>query len=61
MMMSILFLWRWDLVIVTYNVPGCLDAFSDYTRPVGYFRSARVYLLFMGKIRSKGKTSLHCS
>jgi len=40
-----------------------LNAFSDYTRPVRYFRSVRVYLLllFVGKIRGKGKTSLHCS
>jgi len=51
------------LVIVTYNVwNNRLNAFSDYTRPVRYFRSARVYLLllFMGKIRDKGKISLHC-
>jgi len=34
-----------------------LHAFLDYTRPVRYFHSARVYLLllFMGKIRDKGK------
>jgi len=40
-----------------------LNDLSDYTRPVRYFRLARVYLLllFMGKIRVKGKTSLHCS
>ena len=40
-----------------------LNAFSDYTRPVRYFRSVRVYLLllFMGKIRGKDKNSLHCS
>jgi len=40
-----------------------LNALSDYTKTVRYFRSARVYLLllFMGKIRGKGKTSLHCS
>jgi len=39
-----------------------LNAFSDYTRPVRYFCSTRVYflLLFMGKIRGKDKTSLHC-
>jgi len=37
--------------------------FLDYTRPVRYFRSAWVYLLllFVGKIRGQGKTSLHCS
>jgi len=61
--MSILFLWRWYLVTVTYNVwnktPEC---FSDYTGPVRYFRSARVYLLllYMRKIQGKGKTCLHC-
>jgi len=47
-----------------YNVwKKCLNAFSDYTRPVSYFRSARVYLLFLfvGNIRGKGKTSLYCS
>jgi len=40
-----------------------LNAFSDYTRPVRYFRSVRVHLLllFMDKIRGKDKTSLHCS
>jgi len=40
-----------------------LNAFSDYTRPVRYFFSARVYLLlvFMDKIAGKGKTSLHCN
>jgi len=40
-----------------------LNEFSDYTRPVRYFRSAQVYLLllFMGKTRVKGKTILHCS
>jgi len=38
-----------------------LNVFSDKTRPVRYFRSARVYLLvlFMGKIQGKGKISLH--
>ena len=33
-----------------------LNAYSDYTRPVRYFRSARVYLLLldMGQIQGKG-------
>ena len=39
MTMSILFLWRWELVIVTYNM--CVEHntwthFADYTRPVRY-------------------------
>jgi len=40
-----------------------LNALSDYTRTLRYFRSGRVYLLllFMGKIRGKGKTNLRCS
>jgi len=40
-----------------------LNALSDYTKTVRYFRSAWVYLLllFMGKIQAIDKTSLHCS
>jgi len=64
MTMSILFLWRRDLVIVTYNVwSKPLNVLPDYTGTVRYLGSAWIYLLFlfMDKIWGKGKISLYCS
>jgi len=64
--------WRWAfsfygvetwLLLCAMRGTKRLIHFSDYTRAVKYFRSARVYLLllFMRKIQGKGKTNLHCS
>ena len=64
--------WRWVfpfygvetwLLLLMMCGTKRLNAYSDYTRPVRYFRSAWVYVLLLsvGKIRSKGKTSLRCS
>jgi len=40
MMMSILFLWRWDLVIVTYNVwkktPECLFRLHEASKVLSF-------------------------
>jgi len=58
------FLWRWDLVIVTYNVwnktPECFFRLHGASE-VFSFSQVYLLLLFMGKVRGKGRSSLHCS
>jgi len=59
MTMSTLFLWRWELVIVAYNVWCKMpESIFQVTRgqwgTVGYFRSSQVSLLFTGVGRGPG-------
>ena len=62
--MTIIFLWGWELVIVTCNVWNKMpESILQITRGrwCTFVKPGSLLLLFMGKIQGKGKTSPHCS